>query len=100
MRTLLGVGIYPVLLAVPFYGFNLFSLGLPLAGFFVNLLMMGWAIGLLVSALVLRYGMGAESIAWAAILRWRRCVGFHYPVATLPGWLQPLSWLLPASYVF
>jgi len=99
VRTLLGVGI-AVLLAVPFYGFNLFSLGLPLAGFFVNLLMMGWAIGLLVSALVLRYGMGAESIAWAAIFALAPLCGIYYPIATLPGWLQPLSWLLPASYVF
>lgn len=99
VRTLLGVGI-AVLLAIPFYSFNLFSLGLPLAGFFFNLLVMGWAIGLLVSALVLRYGMGAESIAWAAIFALAPLCGIYYPIATLPGWLQPLSWALPASYVF
>ena len=99
VRTLLGVGI-AVLLAIPFYSFNLFTLGLPLAGFFFNLLVMGWAIGLLVSALVLRYGMGAESIAWAAIFALAPLCGIYYPIATLPGWLQPLSWALPASYVF
>ena len=99
VRTLLGVGI-AVLLAIPFYGFNLFSLGLPLVGFFFNLLVMGWAIGLLVSALVLRYGMGAESIAWAAIFALAPLCGIYYPIATLPDWLQPLSWILPASYVF
>jgi ABC-2 type transport system permease protein len=99
VRTLLGVGI-AVLLAIPFYGFNLFSLGLPLAGFFFNLLVMGWAIGLLVSALVLRYGMGAESIAWAAIFALAPLCGIYYPIAVLPAWLQPLSWILPASYVF
>mgnify|MGYP000860342028 FL=1 len=98
-RTLIGVGI-AVLLAIPFYGFNLFQLGPPLAGFFINLLLMGWAIGLLVSALVLRYGMGAESIAWAAIFALAPLCGIYYPIATLPGWLQPLSWVLPASHVF
>ena len=98
-RTLIGVGI-AVLLAIPFYGFNLFQLGPPLAGFFLNLLLMGWAIGLLVSALVLRYGMGAESIAWAAIFALAPLCGIYYPIATLPGWLQPLSWVLPASHVF
>jgi len=92
-RTLIGVGI-AVLLAIPFYGFNLFQLGTPLAGFFINLLLMGWAIGLLVSALVLRYGMGAESIAWAAIFALAPLCGIYYPIATLPGWLQPLSWAL------
>ena len=99
VRTLLGVGI-AILLAIPFYGFNLFGLGLPLAGFFLNLLLMGWAIGLMVSALVLRYGMGAESIAWAAIFALAPLCGIYYPIATLPGWLQPLAWALPASYVF
>jgi ABC-2 type transport system permease protein len=61
---------------------------------------MGWAIGLLVSALVLRYGMGAESIAWAAIFALAPLCGIYYPVATLPDWLQSLAWVLPASYVF
>jgi ABC-2 type transport system permease protein len=99
VRTVLGVGV-AVLLAMPFYGFNLFSLGWPLAGFFLNLLLMGWAIGLLVSALVLRHGMGAESIAWAAIFALAPLCGIYYPIATLPGWLQPLAWALPASHVF
>jgi ABC-2 type transport system permease protein len=98
-RTLIGVG-FAVLLAIPFYGFNLFQLGPPLASFFLNLLLMGWAIGLLVSALVLRYGMGAESIAWAAIFALAPLCGIYYPIATLPDWLHPLSWALPASHVF
>ncbi|MCP5158464.1 MAG: ABC transporter permease [Gammaproteobacteria bacterium] len=99
VRTLIGVGI-AVLLAIPFYGFNLFALGPPLVGFFINLLLMGWAIGLLVSALVLRHGMGAESIAWAAIFALAPLCGIYYPIATLPEWLQLLSWMLPATYVF
>ncbi len=36
VRTMIGVGI-AVLLAIPFYGFNLFTLGPPLIGFFFNL---------------------------------------------------------------
>jgi ABC-2 type transport system permease protein len=99
VRTLIGVGI-AVLLAIPFYGFNLFTLGLPLIGFFLSLVLMGWAIGLLVASLVLRHGMGAESIAWAAIFAIAPLCGIYYPIAILPEWLQPLSWALPASYVF
>ena len=99
IRTLVGVGV-AVALALPFYGFNLFALGPPLIGFFLNLLLMGWAIGLLVAALVLRHGMGAESIAWAAIFALAPLCGIYYPIATLPGWLQPLAWILPASHVF
>ena len=98
-RTLIGVGI-AVLLAIPFYGFNLFKIGIPLVGFFLNLLLLGWSIGLMVAALVLRYGMGAESIAWAAIFAIAPLCGIYYPIDTLPNWLRPLSWVLPASHVF
>ena len=24
----------------------------------------------------------------------------YYPVAVLPGWLQPVAWVLPPTYVF
>ena len=26
--------------------------------------------------------------------------GVYYPVATLPGWLQPVAWALPPTHVF
>jgi ABC-2 type transport system permease protein len=54
----------------------------------------------MISGLVLRYGMGAESIAWAAIFALAPLCGIYYPVAILPSWLQPLAWGLPASHVF
>ena len=57
----LAIGIIPVsLLALVFFGFNLWGLGLALVAFFVNLVLTAWAIGLVVAGLVLRNGMGAE----------------------------------------
>jgi len=99
IRTVIGVGA-AALLAMPLFGFSIFSLGLPLLGFFFNLLVMGWAIGLMVSALVLRYGLGAETLAWVAIFAIAPVSGIYYPIATLPEWLQPVAWALPASHVF
>ena len=99
IRTLIGVGA-AALLAIPFYHYSIFTLGLPLLGFFANLLVMGWSIGLLVAALVLRYGLGAESFAWVAIFAVAPVSGIYYPVAVLPGWLQTVAWLLPSSHVF
>ena len=66
LRTIVAAG-FMVVLALTLYHYNLFSMGLPLVAFFCNLLVMGWAIGLLVSALILRFGQGAESLAWAVI---------------------------------
>lgn len=99
IRTLIGVG-GAALLAIPLFDFSIFGLGLPLLGFFFNLLAMGWAIGLLVSGLVLRYGLGAESLAWVAIFAIAPVSGIYYPVAVLPEWLQNVAWLLPSSHVF
>ena len=36
----------------------------------------------------------------AAIFALAPLCGIYYPIATLPGWLQPLAWILPASHVF
>ena len=99
IRTLVGVGV-AALLAVPLFQFSILSLGPSLLGFFTNLLVMGWAIGLMVAALVLRYGLGAESLAWVAIFAVAPVSGIYYPIAVLPDWLQPVAWALPSSHVF
>jgi len=99
VRTLIGVG-GAALIAIPLFHFSIFSLGLPLIAFFVNLIVMGWAIGLLVSGIVLRYGLGAESMAWIAIFAVQPISGVYYPISTLPTWLQYVAAVLPSSHVF
>jgi len=99
IRTVISVT-PAALLSLPLYDVWVFSLGLPLIAFFVNLLVFGWSIGLFVSALVLRFGLGAESLAWVAIFAIQPFSGVYYPIATLPDWLQWVSAILPSSYVF
>ena len=99
IRTFVGV-VPAAFLAIALYHYSVFDLGLPLLSFFINLLVMGWAIGLVVSALILRYGLGAESLAWIAIFAVAPVSAIYYPVAVLPEWLQAVSWALPSAYVF
>jgi ABC-2 type transport system permease protein len=99
IRTVISVAPAAVL-ALPFYDVWVFALGPPLIAFFANLLIMGWSIGLVVSALVLRLGLGAESLAWLAVFAVAPLSGVYYPIETLPGWLQPVAWSLPSAYVF
>ena len=99
LRAIIGT-VPAALLAIPFYSYSIFSMGLPLLAFFVNLMIFGWAIGLLVSGCVLRYGLGAESLAWLAIFALAPVSGVYYPIAILPGWLQPIAWALPSAHVF
>ena len=99
IRTVIGVG-GAALIAIPLFHYSIFSMGLPLLAFFMNLIVMGWSIGLLVSGIVLRYGLGAESMAWVAIFAVQPISGVYYPISTLPSWLQHIAALLPSSYVF
>jgi ABC-2 type transport system permease protein len=97
----LSIGLIPVtLLAIAFFGFNLYSLGLALVAFFINLILTSWAIGIFVSGLILRNGMGAENFAWSIMFFFMPLACVYYPVTTLPTWLQPVAWLLPPTYVF
>jgi ABC-2 type transport system permease protein len=97
----LAVGAVPVtILAIAFFGFNLYGLGLALVAFFFNLMLTSWAIGIFVSGLILRNGMGAENLAWSIMFLFMPLTCVYYPVATLPTWLQPVAWLLPPTYVF
>lgn len=99
LRTLAGL-VPAAALAIVFYNYSILDLGLPLVAFFANLMIMGWSIGLLVSAIVLRFGLGAESMAWFLIFLLAPFSAVYYPVASLPDWVQPIAWALPASYVF
>jgi len=97
----LAIGTVPVtFLAIAFFGFNLYSLGLALVAFFLNLMLTAWAVGIFVSGLVLRNGLGAENLAWSIMFLFMPLTCVYYPVSTLPAWLQPVSWALPPTYVF
>jgi ABC-2 type transport system permease protein len=97
----LTVASVPVaLMAIAFFGFNLFGLGLALAAFFVNLLLTSWAIGIFVSGLVMRNGLGAENMAWSIMFIFLPLTCVYYPVSVLPPWLQHVAWALPPTYVF
>jgi ABC-2 type transport system permease protein len=99
VRTLIGM-VPASFLAIWFFGYSVYDLGLSLIVFFINLIVMGWAFGIAVSGLVLRWGLGAESLAWALVFAIAPLCGIYYPLDVLPGWLQPVAQAIPASYVF
>lgn len=99
VRTLIGVA-PATLLAIVFFGFNVYTLGLSLIAFFINLVVMGWSVGLMISGVILRFGLGAESLAWAVMFALAPICGIYYPVSVLPKWVQIIAHGLPATYVF
>jgi ABC-2 type transport system permease protein len=99
LRTLTGF-IPAMILAIPFYGYSIFSMGFPLLLFVLNLAFMGWWIGCLVIAVLLKAGPGAEMIAWALSWFVAPFCAVYYPVSILPSWLQPVANAMPAAHVY
>jgi ABC-2 type transport system permease protein len=97
----LAIGVIPMtLLAMIFFNFNLYGVGLPLIAFFCNLIFTSWSVGIFVSGLVMRHGLGAESIVWTLMFGLMPLACIYYPVTVLPHWLQYVAWALPPTYVF
>jgi ABC-2 type transport system permease protein len=97
----LAIGVVPMtLLALFLFHFNFYAIGLPLIAFFCNLIFTSWSVGIFVSGLVLRNGLGAESIVWTLMFGLMPLVCIYYPVTVLPHWLQYVAWALPPTYVF
>lgn len=97
----LAVGMVPVAIAAfVIFDFNLLDLGLALVAFFFVLVLTSWSLGLVAAGVILRFGLGAEELAWslAFLLLPLSCV--YYPVSVLPEWLQWIALALPPTHVF
>jgi ABC-2 type transport system permease protein len=94
-------GIIPAsLLAWALYAFDIFAMGPVLLVFFLNLMVMGWAVALAVISLILRHGAGAEALAWSVLFGLTPFAAVFYPVSVLPVALQWVAFIVPASHVF
>ena len=82
------------------YAFNVFTLSWWLIPFFANLMLFGWALGMVSTALILRWGQAAESLAWAIPFFFQPAVAVFYRVEDMPVWAQPIAWCFPPTYIF
>ncbi|MDR5695528.1 MAG: ABC transporter permease [Armatimonadota bacterium] len=89
-----------VVLALSLYHFNLFHLGLSLIPLVANLILTGWWVGILTTGLILRFGQGAESLAWALAFLFQPFSAVFYPLSVLPPLVQVVGWYLPTTHVF
>jgi ABC-2 type transport system permease protein len=87
-------------LASLFYSFSIFKMGTTCALLFVNLLLMGWSLGLTISGCILRWGPPAEALAWAVPFLIQPVSAVFYPVSVLPVWMQKIALCVPATHVF
>lgn len=88
------------ILAKLMYEFNLFDFQWNLIPFFANLLLFGWSLGMISTALIMRWGQAAEALAWAVPFMIQPFSAVFYPVDVLPEPLQVVAWMIPSTYVF
>jgi ABC-2 type transport system permease protein len=77
IRAIFGL-VPAAFLAIVLYHYSIFAMGLPLIAFAFVLMTTGWAIGLAICGLILRHGVGAESLAWTVIFEGMRAVLFDH----------------------
>ena len=99
LRTLIGV-IPACLIALPLFNFNIFGLGGQLILYFLALVIFGWCTGIFIVAMLVRFGIAAESLAWLTIFLLAPIMAIYYPIDVLPPALQKLAYCLPPAHIF
>lgn len=89
------------LLAWLLYAYNIMEVGGAAIALFTSvLLLFGWVIGIVIAALIFRYGLRIQVLAWSVgfIIQPFSCV--FYPLDSMPGWVQAIAVVLPSTHVF
>ncbi len=89
-----------LVVATAVFHLQFFSLGISLAAFISVLFVFGITLGIVATALVLRFGPAAEWLLWPLPALLSPFAAVFYPLAILPGWMQGVAHALPPSYVF
>ncbi|MDY6764202.1 MAG: ABC transporter permease [Halobacteria archaeon] len=88
-------------LAVVFYSFNVFSIGVfGVAILTFTLVIFGSAVGTFVSGLIYRFGQRIQVFAWSTVFLLQPFSAVFYPRDTLPGIFHTIALAIPTSYVF
>jgi ABC-2 type transport system permease protein len=98
-RVLIGSA-FLVIAARVVFDYDFFTAGAVIVPSLFILSAMGWALGLFIRALIMRFGSNAEVLAWSLVFLLQPISAVFYPVSVLPGWMQAVSKVVPASHVF
>lgn len=99
VTSLLGF-VVMILLAAGAFGFSFAVYGMMLLPFALVLVLFGIAVGIISTALVLRFGPAAEWLVWPIPALLSPFAAVIYPLSVLPGWMQAVGWALPPAHVF
>jgi ABC-2 type transport system permease protein len=88
------------MISAALFDFNILEMGLlNLVLAFANLTFFAVAIGLVILAIIFRYGTRIQALAWGVIFLFQPLTAVYFPVSTLPAFLRAIAELLPPTYV-
>jgi ABC-2 type transport system permease protein len=88
-------------IAMIFYSFNIMEANpLFIAAAVMLLTLFGWAIGLMVSAFIFRFGQRIQVLAWSITFLISPFACIFYPMSALPNWAAKIAALVPITQVF
>lgn len=82
------------------YSVNVFIVGWWLIPFFISLVMTGWWVGFLAAGIVIRWGPKVQTVVWTLPGVLLPFSVVFFPLTNFPSFLQPISRLLPSTYIF
>lgn len=88
------------LLSWALFRFAIVGVGPVLALFVFVLMLFGLAMSLLVIGIVMRFGHGADILAWGLAGMFTPLSAVWYPVSVMPAWAQHVALALPPAHVF
>ncbi len=82
------------------YHFNIFVLGFALLPLVAGLIVFAWSIGTIITAVILRYGQSAETLAWSLAFLFQPFGAVFFPLSIYPAWLARGLLFLPLPHIF
>jgi len=82
------------------YSFDIMTFGVYLIPMFALLLVFGWAVGLMITGLIIRYGTRIQSLAWSLVAVMNPLCCVFYPLSALPPLFGKIAQIFPPTYVF
>jgi ABC-2 type transport system permease protein len=87
-------------LAFLLYALNIWTIGFYIIPFFVNILIFGWALGVVTIGLVVRFGPSADILAFFIPFLLLPFSAVYYPISVYPLLLQKITFVLPTRHMF
>lgn len=99
IATLIVIIPYTMTIIWSIYGINIFDLGPMMLIYMLLLLCSGWALGFLMTSIIIYFGRRAQSLPWMSFV-FVPISAVYYPLETLPKFLQKVALCIPMTHIF